>query len=282
MGRLDGRVAVVTGASRGIGAAIAKVFAAEGASVVMAARTLNEGDSRAPGSLTTTLEAIREAGGEASIVVANLGDEDECIGIIETARKTYGPVDVLVNNAVTNFNNPIADFSSKRWLIGFAVNIHAPFILARTAIPDMRAQGGGAIVNISSGVAIGPGRGPYEQPGHDGMGVLYGATKAALERFTQGLAQELQEDNIVVSALSPSQAVFTEGALLFNEPPADLPSEPPETMAQAALLLSTEPIDKVTGRVCYSQQILKEFGWIQEASGTGVDADKPVSGYALR
>ena len=280
MGRLDDQVAVVTGASRGIGAAIAKVFAAEGAKVVMAARTVNEGDSRAPGALTTTLAAIREAGGEATIVEANLGEEEECVRIIEEAHSAYGPVDILVNNAVTNFNSPVAEFSTKRWLIGFAVNIHAPFILSRTVIPDMRARGGGAIVNISSGVAIGPGRGPYEHPGHDGMGALYGATKAALERFTQGLAQELYDDDIRVTALSPSEAVFTEGALLFNKPSPDLASEPPETMATAAMLLATEPRDKVSGRVCYSQQILKEFGWIEDGHGTGID--KPGSGYSMQ
>ena len=142
----------------------------------------------------------------------------------------------------------------------------------------MQAQGGGAIVNISSGVAIGPGRGPYEKMGWDGMGVLYGSTKAALERFTQGLAAELWGDKIAVSALSPSQAVFTEGALLFNKPPPDLPSEPASTMAEATLLLATEPPERVSGRVCYSQQILQEFGWIEEGRGTGVDS--PGSGYS--
>ena len=272
MGKLDGKTAIVTGASRGIGKAIAELFAAEGANVACVARTVNEGDSRAPGALTTTLEGIRAAGGEARMVVANIGEEEECLRLVEETRAAYGPIDILVNNAVTNFAHPVSEFPSKRWLIGYAVNIHAPFILARETIPDMQAQGGGAIVNISSGVAIGPGRGPYESTGWDGMGVLYGSTKAALERFTQGLAAELWGDKIAVSALSPSQAVFTEGALLFNKPPPDLPSEPALTMAEATLLLATEPLERVTGRVCYSQQILQEFGWIEEGHGTGIDS----------
>ncbi len=278
MGRVDGKVAVVTGASRGIGKAIAQRFAEEGASVVCVARTVHEGDSRAPGALSTTLESIREAGGEATMVVANLSEEEECLRIIEETHAAYGPVDILVNNAVTNFAHPVAEFPTKRWLIGFAVNVHAPFILSRASIPDMRERGGGAIVNISSGVAIGPGRGPYENAGWDGMGALYGSTKAALERFTQGLAQELYEDRITVSALSPSQAVFTEGALLFNKPSPDMPNEPASTMAEAALLLATEPLEQVSGRVCYSQQILKEFGWIEDGHGTGIDS--PGSGYS--
>lgn len=278
MGKADGKVVVVTGASRGIGRAIAERFAIEGANVVCVARTVNEGDSRAPGALSTTLEGIRAAGGEAQMVVANLGEEEECLRIVEETHAAYGKIDILVNNAVTNFAHPVAEFPTKRWMIGFAVNIHAPFILARETIPDMREHGGGAIVNISSGVAIGPGRGPYNDSGWDGMGALYGSTKAALERFTQGLAAELWGDNIAVSALSPSQAVFTEGALLFNKPSPDLPSEPASTMAEATLLLATEPVEKVSGRVCYSQQILQEFGWINEGHGTGIDSTG--SGYS--
>ena len=274
----EGKVVVVTGASRGIGRAIAERFAAEGARVACVARTVREGESRASGALTTTIEGIRAAGGEAAMVAANLAEEEDCLRALEETRAAFGPIDILVNNAVTNFAHPVAEFPSKRWAIGFAVNVHAPFLLSREAIPDMRARGGGAIVNISSGVAIGPGRGPYARGGWDGMGVLYGSTKAALERFTQGLAAELQDDRIAVTALSPSQAVFTEGALLFNKPPPDLPDEPPSTMAEAALLLATEPPERVTGRVCYSQQILQEFGWIGQGRGTGVDT--PGSGYS--
>ena len=219
MGRAEGKTVIVTGASRGIGKAIAELFAAEGANVACVARTVNEGDSRAPGALTTTLDGIRAAGGEAMMVVANIGEEEECLRLVEETRAAYGPIDILVNNAVTNFAHPVSEFPSKRWMIGFSVNIHAPFILARETIPDMQAQGGGAIVNISSGVAIGPGRGPYEKMGWDGMGVLYGSTKAALERFTQGLAAELWGDKIAVSALSPSQAVFHGGCAALQQAP---------------------------------------------------------------
>ena len=105
MGKTDGKVVIVTGASRGIGKAIAERFAAEGANVVCVARTVNEGDSRAPGALSTTLEGIRAAGGEATPVVANLGEEEECLRIVEETRAAYGPVDILVNNAVTNFGH---------------------------------------------------------------------------------------------------------------------------------------------------------------------------------
>ena len=138
----------------------------------------------------------------------------------------------------------------------------------------------GAIVNISSGAAIGPGRGPYGTKGNRHGGTLYGAAKAALERFTQGLAQEVESYNISVAAVSPSQVVPTPGTVHHKLVTGldDPNSEPPIMMAKAALLLASQPVDKVTGRVTYSQQILKEFGWITEAKGRGVTT--PGTGYS--
>src|SRR5271155_5163169 len=100
MGKLTGKVAIVTGASRGIGQQIAELFASEGARVVCAARTMNEGEHRMlEGSLTRTVEQIRKAGGEATAVVADVSHEPDCIALVEAARSAYGPVDILVNNA---------------------------------------------------------------------------------------------------------------------------------------------------------------------------------------
>ena len=156
----------------------------------------------------------------------------------------------------------------------------APFILSKAVLTDMTSGRGGAIVNISSGSAIGPGRGPYDDQ-HARGGVMYGATKAALERMTQGLAQELsQHGNIAVTAVSPSRVVPTPGTVFHKlvDGMEDPKGEPPELMAKAALLLASEPVEKVNGRVTYSQQILKEFGWIVEAVGRGVDT--AGSGYS--
>src|SRR5881397_1461723 len=136
----------------------------------------------------------------------------------------------------------------------------------------MIPRGGGAIVNISSGAAIGPGRGPYPDPAVGARGgTCYGAEKAALERFTQGLASEVYEHGISVTALSPSQVVPTPGTVHHRLVTGmdDPRGEPPGLMAKAALLLASEPLDSVTGRVTYSQALLKEFGWIDEARGTG-------------
>jgi NAD(P)-dependent dehydrogenase (short-subunit alcohol dehydrogenase family) len=279
MGKLDGKVVIVTGASRGIGKTIAEVFAAEGGKVICAARTLKEGDHPLEGSLEHTVEGIKAAGGEATAVAANISEYDECVRLVEETHRIYGPVDVLVNNAALTYFIPIADYPVNRWHRSFAVNVHAPFYLSQLVLKDMLPRKSGSIVNISSGAAIGPGRGPYKDPPARG-GTLYGAEKAALERFTQGLASEVYADGISVTCVSPSQVVPTPGTVFHKlvEGMDDPRGESPELMAKAALLLATEPLDKVTGRVTYSQEILQEFGWIKDGKGTGIE--RKGSGYS--
>ena len=273
MGRLDGKVVVVTGASRGIGADVARLFAAEGGRVVCAARTLEEGQHPLAGSLATTVAAIREAGGEAHAVASNIAEPTECERLVHEARERYGAIDVLVNNAALTYYVPVKDYPVSKWLRSWAVNFQAPFILSQLVLADMIPRRRGAIVNISSGSAIGPGRGPYTDAslGTRG-GTCYGAEKAALERFTQGLASEVFQHGISVTSLAPSQVVPTPGTVHHKLVASldDPKGEAPLLMAQATLLLASEPVEKVSGRVTYSQQILKEFGWITEGKGRGV------------
>ena len=275
MAKLKDKVVVVTGASRGIGADIARLFAAEGGRVVCAARTVREGDHPFAGALETTVADIRAAGGEAHAVGANIADPAECERLIETARTLCGPIDVLVNNAALTYYIPVKDYALNKWIRSWQVNLHAPFYLSQLVLGDMIPGKRGAIVNISSGAAIGPGRAPYDATALAAAargGTCYGAEKAALERFTQGLASEVYEHGISVTSVAPSQVVPTPGTVHHKLVTGldDPRGEAPSLMAQAALLLATEPYDKVSGRVTYSQQILKEFGWIKDAKGRGV------------
>ena len=281
MGKLDGKVAIVTGASRGIGAEISRLFAQEGARVVCVARTLKEGDHILEGSLEMTCAQIRESGGETTAIAANISLPEDCERLVEETKAAYGPADVLVNNAALTYFIPIKDFPLNRWLRTWSVNVHAPFLLSQLVLPDMIEAKGGSIVNISSSSAIGPGRAPYDDNARrDIAETCYGAQKAALERFTQGLALEVYEYGVSVTCLSPSVVVPTPGTLYhklvssMNDPKG----EHPELMAKATLLLATEPQEKITGRVTYTQEILKEYGMMGEGQGVGVT--KPGSGYS--
>ncbi|MFC1945874.1 SDR family NAD(P)-dependent oxidoreductase [Chloroflexota bacterium] len=286
MGKLDGKVAIVTGSSRGIGKSVALLFAAEGAKVVCASRTLNEGDlvARDPslerglsGSLNTTVAEIKQAGGTAIAVKTDVSNEDSCTRLLEATHQAFGPVDVLVNNAVMGYMIAVRDFSRKQWEECFEVNVQGPYMLTMQVLPDMIKRRNGAIVNLTSVAAVGPGRGPYTPLGKDyRFRTTYGATKAALERFTQGLAEEIYQYGISVAAVGPSTYVPTPTTYyLFHD---ESGGEPGKTMAQAVMLLAIEPLDKVTGRVTYSQAILKEFGWIDNGEGYGIN--KTGSGYS--
>ena len=246
--KLHGKVALVTGASRGIGKAIAELFAEHGARVACTARTLSEGGHYLGGSLETTIEEIRSAGGEAAAFACDVSEFGNCERLVGEVREAFGPVDVLINNAALTYFIPVVDFPINKWHRSTAVNFHAPFYLSKLVLPGMIERGAGSIVNVSSGAAIGPGRGPYKGPQFAG-GSLYGAEKAALERFTQGLASEVYEHGVSVTCYSPSQIVPTPGVvhhrLMEGRDPNE--AETVEVMAQAALLLATEPLDRVTG-----------------------------------
>jgi NAD(P)-dependent dehydrogenase (short-subunit alcohol dehydrogenase family) len=186
---------------------------------------------------------------------------------------------VLVNNAALTYFIQVKDYPIKRWIKSFAVNLHGPFMLSHFVLEDMVKRRSGAIVNISSGAAIGPGRGPYPTPMVLGA-TCYGAEKAALERFTQGLAEEVYEFGISVTCVSPSVVVPTPGTVFHHlvTGPDDPQGEPVDLMAQATLILATEPVDKVTGWVTYSQVLLKEYGLLENPRGIGFEREG--SGYS--
>jgi NAD(P)-dependent dehydrogenase (short-subunit alcohol dehydrogenase family) len=163
-GPLKGRTALVTGASRGIGEAIAVRLAMEGARVVASARTAEEGESKLPGTLHATVERIRAAGGEATAVRADLSSEADRERLVAEAVAAYGPVDILVNDAAVTFFIPVESFPKKRFDLMMEVQVWAPFHLSQLVLPSMRERKQGWIVNISSGAGIHP-KQPYTRRG---------------------------------------------------------------------------------------------------------------------
>jgi citronellol/citronellal dehydrogenase len=259
MPELSGRVAIVTGASRGIGASIARRVASAGASVAVTARTANEGDHRLEGSLATTLSAIQQAGGQALAIPADLSKPADRERLIAAVERDLGPIDVLVNNAAVTYFEPVANFPERHFEVMFAVQVRAPFELAQRVLPGMRQRRRGWILNISSRAAIHPSGPPFTaRPGS----TVYGMVKAALERFTTGLAAEVYADGIAVNVLSPSGLVATPGTI-FHGLTRGVPEdrlESADVMAEAALALVSGDPAVLTGRVAYARPLLEELG----------------------
>lgn len=210
--RFDGRRVLVTGASRGIGAALAVELARQGADVAITARTRDDHPTL-PGSLQQTALAITAHGGRAVIVVADLTDADDRSRIVPEAEAGLGgPIDVLVNNAAAAIYQPLADYPLKRRRLIFEANVHAPLDLAQAVLPGMVDRGEGWILNLSSGSARSRPGPPFEENAMGSTLGIYGASKAALNRLTNALAEEVWGTGVRVNTVEPRAAVHSEGA----------------------------------------------------------------------
>ena len=258
MGELEGRIALVTGASRGIGRAIARRFAAEGASVVVSASRMGA-HGELEGTLEDTVKSIEAAGGKASAVACDLADVEARAGLVARASEAFGAIDILVNNAArAEFNLP-SQLSSQQRNDMYDLNVNVPVELLQQALPGMREKGAGWCLNISSRTAEQP-----EPPYPDSKSAAhvigaYGATKAALNRYTRALADELAEQDICVNAMAPNNIVLTSVSAQVRDIARRRPDmvEPVEMMAEAALELCT---GRHVGQVGYSRNIVHAAG----------------------
>ncbi|MDX1736164.1 MAG: SDR family NAD(P)-dependent oxidoreductase [Halioglobus sp.] len=258
MARLDGRTALITGASRGIGLAIARRFSAEGASVVLCASRLGaHGDLQ--GTLEGAVEELASQGRAAAAVACDLGDAAARADLVSAAETHFGPLDIVVNNAAAAVMQLPSQVTTAQRNMMYEINLNAPIDLAQQALPGMRERGAGWILNISSASARQPVV-PYRDSQVAAHVIAaYGATKAALDRYSQGLGHELAGSGVFVNTLAPESIVLTQGADYVRDIARRSPdmAEPVETMAEAALELCS---GRHVGQVCYSRQLLHALG----------------------
>jgi NAD(P)-dependent dehydrogenase (short-subunit alcohol dehydrogenase family) len=227
---LQNRVAIVTGASRGVGAATATALGLRGCSVVCAARATQASPLRIPGTIDDTVRTITDAGGRAIALPTNLAHDSETIAMVDGAIAEFGGVDILINNAAITFPGDL-ELEMKRFDLIMAVNLRAPLLTIQRVVPSMRERGGGAVINVSSLAAL------NAFPGL----MAYGMAKAALERMTIDLAGQLRADKIAVNTFRIDVPVASEG-FVANAPELDTADwEPPEVAAEGIVWMLEQP-----------------------------------------
>jgi NAD(P)-dependent dehydrogenase (short-subunit alcohol dehydrogenase family) len=233
---LSSRVAIVTGASRGIGKQLCLDLAKAGYEVVCAARSSEAHPSKLPGSVEETAELVRAAGGRAHPRALDVRDEEAVRRLADEVYAELGRCDLLVNNAAIAYPTPALEDTTKRWRLGVDVNLNGPFYLIYYFAPRMTA-GEGHVINISSGAAVFPEFGRAN----------YTATKAALEAMSQALAHDLA-GKVAVNVLRLDLAVWSEGFAATLPAGTDLGFEHPVIMSDAVLWMAKQPVT-YTGQV---------------------------------
>ena len=249
--KLDGKVAIVTGSSRGLGKAIAIGFAREGANVVVAARTDVE-DERMPGTIYKTADEVQASGRQSLPIKCDVTNEQSINDMVQKALGEFGHIDILVNNAGVAFYYPVIETPLKRWELVLRVNLIGAFLCAKAVLPGMIQQRSGSIINISSLAA------DERDGGTVSTGVAYAVAKAGLDRFTWGLAAEVGQHNIAVNAIKPQGVVDTEGMRYWMQDADKSQWQSPEKMTKATIFLAGQNASGVTGTVATDEEL---YAW---------------------
>lgn len=259
--KLAGKVAIIAGASRGIGRDMALALATEGAKIVVAARSEVEPDPRLPGTIHQTVADIRGIGGDAIAVKADISDEEQVQAMTQRTLETYGRVDILINNAAVLVPRGIMDLPTRHIDLHNRINIKGPILCIRAVLPTMLEQQQGWIINVSSRAAVFPGPGPYPKGAVATRAFMYATTKAALERLTQALAMEYQEQGVSFNVLSPVGRIRTPGNVFGMTKPGETP-EPFEeaiAMGKGAVFICSQDPRTYTGHILFDEELVRLY-----------------------
>lgn len=248
MAKLEGRVAIVTGSSRGIGKTVALALAKEGCDLVVAAKTADP-DPRLPGTIHDTAREVEALGRRALPVRCDVRDTDQIDAMVQQTLDTFGRVDILINNAGALWWHTVADTPAKRFDLVMGVNARAAFFCARACLPAMIRQKWGHIVNYSPPIDI------RATPGH----VAYLISKFGMTMIAHGLAEEVRAENVGVTALWPATVVESQATINFGLLDRKYWRKA-EIMSDATLAVVTAEPLKRTGLALIDEDVLREEG----------------------
>lgn len=259
---LANKVAIIGGASRGIGRDVAVAMAAAGAKVVVIARSEVEPDPRLPGTIHQTVKDIKGDGGEAIAIKADVSDEEQINALVKQTLDTYGRIDILFNNAAVLVPRGIMDLPTRHIDLHNKVNIKGPILCIRAVLPTMINQQQGWVITVSSRAGVFPGPGPYPDNAETSRAFMYAGTKAAVERMTQGWAIEYQKHGISFNCLSPTGRIRTPGNVFGMTKPGETPEpfEVAEAMGKAAVYICSQEPSSFTGHLLFDDATVEKYG----------------------
>jgi NAD(P)-dependent dehydrogenase (short-subunit alcohol dehydrogenase family) len=251
--KLKDRVAIITGSSRGLGKILAFAFAKEGARVVVAARSEVE-SGKLPGTIYQTAEAIRAEGGFALPIKCDVSSEESINAMVQRTLDELGRVDILINNSGIAVTQSTLEITLKRWELALKINLTGAFLCSKAVLPGMIERRSGSIINITSVASI------RRTP--EFTGIIYGVSKAGLDRFTTSLAAEVGKYNIAVNALRPVEGIATEGLMAQSRGETSERWDTPDKFIRAAIFLAGQTAAGVTGMVANDEEYCLWHGLI--------------------
>ncbi len=259
-GDLRGKVAVITGASRGIGKAIALKFAEHGINVAVGAKTV-ESSAKTPGTIHDTVREVEARGAQGLAVQTDVRSPEQIAALVQKTVDKFGRIDIVVNNAGAIMFMPVEEMPVKRFDLMMQLNYRAPYVLCHEAIPHLKQQGAGHIINMSPPPRIGS-LAAEEWRGR----TCYLMSKFGMSHLTLGLAEELRDDNIAVNSLWPANVIDTQATRVFAKMLAarsDTDWYSPDMVAEACLeIVKTSPAS-LSGQMIIAEEFLKSKGWTE-------------------